>query len=112
MAARLIPGLTAEAASRICMEQCRAMCCQGPLILTLAEDEAQAFAKRAAAIGATAIITQGDGGRAWVRFADHPGARCPMLDAETNACRIYEHRPRRCRDFPEAPTAGCAISGG
>jgi Fe-S-cluster containining protein len=26
--------------------------------------------------------------------------RCPLLDKKTNACRIYSHRPKICRDFP------------
>ena len=34
----------------------------------------------------------------------------PMLDPETWACRIYEHRPRRCREFPERLTPGCQLS--
>lgn len=25
---------------------------------------------------------------------------CPMLDLNTNKCKIYEHRPEACRDFP------------
>ena len=112
MAPHLIPGLTAEAASRICMEQCRAMCCQGPLVLALEAHEVQPFREQADAIGATAVVRWASDGRAWVRFDDHPGWRCPMLDPETNACRIYEHRPQRCRDFPDELTPGCAISGG
>ena len=107
----LVPGLTPEAASRICMEQCRAGCCQGPLVLALTEDEVQPFTEQASALGVTALVTPAAGG-AWLRFAEHPGERCPMLDPETSACRIYDRRPRRCRDFPTGPTTGCAISGG
>ena len=112
MAPHIIPGLTAEAASRICMEQCRAKCCQGPLVLELKEHEVLPFREHATAIGVTAVVRWTSDGRAWVRFDDHPGWRCPMLDPTSNACRIYENRPGRCRDFPDQLTAGCAISGG
>ena len=107
----LAPGLTPEQASVICMEQCRAMCCRGPLILTLDSGEVEEFSRRAADLGVDPKLTVNDGG-GWVRFSDHPGECCPMLDRETWACRIYDHRPRRCREFPERLTPGCAISGG
>ena len=106
-----IPGLTAEAASHICMVQCRALCCRGPLILRLAQHEAADFERRAANLGVALFMTSAPDGGAWVRFADHVGDRCPMLDDATSACRIYRDRPQRCRDFPEKPTPGCAISG-
>ncbi len=107
----LAPGLTPEEASVICIEQCRAMCCRGPLILTLAENEVEGFQERARALGADAKLTVNENG-GWVRFADHPGECCPMLDQTTWRCRIYDHRPQRCRAFPERLTPGCAISGG
>ena len=107
----LLPGLTPEAASRICMDQCHAMCCRGPLILRLTEQESADFRQRAAALGIDAKVSQAPGGGGWVKFSDHPGERCPMLDEDTWACRIYQQRPQRCRSFPEKPTAGCAISG-
>ena len=103
--------LTPEAATDICMNQCRAMCCQGPLILRLVEDEPSVFEAKAAALGLTVKIDPAPGGGGWVKFAEHPGERCPMLEEATSACRIYEDRPRRCRSFPERPTPGCAISG-
>ena len=28
---------------------------------------------------------------------------CPMLDTETNLCRVYEARPEQCRTFPYWP---------
>jgi Fe-S-cluster containining protein len=102
-----------QAASRICMEQCRAGCCRGPLILRLAADEVVAFQSQAAALGVVARVAAAPGGSGgWVRFAQHPGQCCPMLDQTTWACRIYPQRPQRCRAFPERPTPGCAISGG
>lgn len=104
--------LTAETASRICMEQCRAGCCRGPLILRLAADEVAGFQANAAALGVDAKVAPTAYGGGWVRFAEHPGQCCPMLDQATSACRIYQDRPLRCRQFPERPTPGCAISEG
>ena len=108
---RLVLPLTAEAASRICMEQCRAMCCRGPIILRLAPDEMEGFKDNAARLGVEACITDTADGGGWLRFTDHQGARCPMLDPEDFSCRSYADRPRRCREFPEKPEPGCAISG-
>ena len=105
------PGFTPEAASHICMNECNAMCCRGPLILRLTEEESVDFRQRAEALGIDAKVSQAPGGGGWVKFSDHPGEHCPMLDEDTWACRIYQHRPQRCRSFPERPTAGCAISG-
>ena len=103
--------LTPEAASRICMEQCRAMCCRGPIILRLAPGETEGFQANAARLGVEARITANADGSGWLRFTDHPGDRCPMLDPEDFSCRSYADRPRRCREFPEKPEPGCAISG-
>jgi Fe-S-cluster containining protein len=111
MQPHLIPGLTTEAASHICMHECMAMCCRGALILRLTAQEALAFREQAAALGVALQMRQAPDGGGWVRFSEHAGERCPMLDAHTYACRIYEDRPQRCRDFPERPTPGCAISG-
>ena len=104
-------GLTPAAASDICMNQCKAMCCRGPLILRLSEDEVREFEEHAVRFGVEAQITQTPEGEGWLRFLDHPGEHCPMLDDATSACRIYQHRPKHCRDFPQRPTPGCAISG-
>ena len=112
MPPHLIAGLTHRAATRICMDQCRAMCCRGLLILRLTIDEVPAFKGHAAALGVDLALTQTTDGEGWVRFAEHAGERCPMLDDATSACRIYKDRPQRCRDFPERLTPGCAISGG
>ena len=112
MSLHLISGLTTEDASRICMNQCKAMCCRGPFILRLTRDEASVFKERAAALGVDLVVTQARDGGGWVRFSDHAGEHCPMLDGVTSVCRIYKERPRRCRQFPERATPGCAISGG
>lgn len=112
MALYMVPGLTAEAASHICMSQCKAMCCRGPLVLRLKRAEVPIFESRAAALGVYLMIQGTPDGGGWVRFADHPGNLCPMLDEATSACRIYDDRPERCREFPEKMTPGCAISGG
>jgi len=111
MPPHLISGLSPEAASHICMHQCRAMCCRGPLILRLTWQEASAFEGQAAALGVALKMSQAPDGGGWVRFAEHVGECCPMLDQTTSACRIYQARPQRCRDFPGRATPGCAISG-
>ena len=109
---RLLPDLSPEVASHTCMYQCRAMCCRGPLILRLTAQEAPAFQRHAAVLGITLRMSKAPDGGGWVRFTDHAGECCPMLDQATFACRIYQARPRRCLDFPEHATPGCAISGG
>ena len=96
-------------ASRLCMEVCRAGCCRGPLVLRLGADELARFRTLAAGLGA-ALHVREDGGGGEVRFLEHPGARCPMLDGATSACRIYESRPLRCRAFPERPRPDCPLS--
>ena len=111
MPAIIMPGLTPEEASHICMEQCRALCCRGPLILELTKGEAQSFREHAGRLGVGARVSARPDGGGWVRFSDYETESCPMLDPDTNACRIYQDRPQRCRDFPERPTPGCAISG-
>ena len=104
-------NLTLEEASRICMDQCRAMCCRGPLILRLEPDEVAVFHREAVHLGTTADISPAADGGGNLLFLDHPGECCPMLDQATFACRIYEQRPRVCREFPRRPEPGCAISG-
>ena len=103
--------LTPEAATDICMNQCRAMCCRGPLILRLSGDESFRFEEQAMALGLIVKVDAAPSGGGWVKFAEHTGERCPMLEDTTSACRIYQDRPQRCRIFPERPTPGCAISG-
>ena len=104
-------NLTTEAASDICMNRCKAMCCRGPLVLRLGQDEVRDFEGHAVRLGVAVRITQTTDGGGWLRFLDHPGEHCPMLDDATSACLIYQHRPKRCREFPQRPTPGCAISG-
>ena len=111
MPPHLIPGLKPEDASDICMNRCRAMCCRGQLILQLGVGEVESFRRLGTSLGVAVGIDPRPDGGGWVRFGDHPGERCPMLDGETFGCRIYDQRPQRCRDFPEKPTPGCAISG-
>ena len=107
----LAKGLTLEAASRICMHECRALCCRGPLYVTLNAPEVPRFRARAAELGVALILRENDDGSGTVVFLEHEGERCPMLDGATFACRIYADRPERCRDFPEKPRLECAISG-
>ena len=103
-------GLTVEAGSSICIERCRAQCCQGPLVLRLSEEEKLIFQQKADGMGTTLKITLL--GQSWIlKFQDHQGGRCPMLDSGTSICRIYNDRPSRCRLFPGKPIPGCAISG-
>ncbi len=112
MPPHIVPGLTDAAASRICMTECKAMCCRGPLILELTAAETPAFAGNAAVMAVTLELGLREDGSGWIRFSDYAGERCPMLDPVTFACRIYERRPKRCREFPEKKTPGCPISGG
>jgi Fe-S-cluster containining protein len=104
--------MSAEFASDICMNQCRAMCCRGPLILSLTGTERLAFERHASNLGVVLRVSRSPDGGGWVKFSEHEGECCPMLDRATFACRIYFDRPQRCRDFPERLTPGCAISGG
>ena len=112
MPPRLVQGLSLEQASHLCMSRCGGMCCRGNLILVLGAGEINRFQRLAAELGIDTQVETRPGGEGWVRFARHPGEHCPMLENDTSACRIYEERPQRCRDFPETVVAGCIISGG
>ena len=78
-------NLTPEEASRICMDQCRAMCCRGPLILRLEPEEVAVFHREAVRLGTTADISPAADGGGNLLFQDHPGECCPMLDQATFA---------------------------
>ena len=108
----IIPGLSPDDASYICMNQCKAMCCKGSLILALDRKEVEAFTDNAKVLGVEALVEPATNGGGWIRFSDYPEENCPMLDNSTSACRIYDNRPQRCRSFPQELTLGCAISGG
>ena len=107
----LAAGLTPESASLICRHECRAQCCRGPLCLHLTAAEVLSFKAHAAALGLELKLREAADGSGSVVFLEHAGEHCPMLDGATSVCRIYADRPQRCRDFPEKPRAGCAISG-
>ncbi len=49
-------GLTAPAATGICMNQCKAMCCRGALILQLTPDEIDSFKGQANKLGVEAQV--------------------------------------------------------
>lgn len=102
-------GLTVLDAQRLCTEVCGALCCQGPQVLLLGEDEADAMRSHASRLGRRLMLHPRREGGASLRFPDHEGERCPML-ARSGACDIYEARPGRCRAFPEGPRPGCIIS--
>ncbi|MBS2027513.1 MAG: YkgJ family cysteine cluster protein [Deltaproteobacteria bacterium] len=109
---QLAPGLSVEEASRICRDRCRAQCCRGPQFLWLGAEEIAPFRAQAAAFGVEARVVIERDGTGSIRFLDHDGETCPMLDAKTCSCRIYGSRPQRCREFPDRVRPGCAISGG
>jgi Fe-S-cluster containining protein len=45
--------------------------------------------------------------RAQLTLQEQPGGACEFLD-EAGHCRIYEARPRQCRDFPQGwRVTGC-----
>ena len=104
------PDPTPGSHSDICMNQCRAMCCRGPWVLTLSKEEVTVLEVYADDFGVKLVVGEAADGGGLVRFSDHSGDRCPMLDPSSFACRIYEERPQRCRDFPERQIPGCAIS--
>ena len=106
----LKPGLTLREANTICMDQCRGQCCRGPLILHLGKNEVAEFKAMATHLGIETHISVSHYGDAWVKFSEHIGEHCPMLDPDTSQCLIYNNRPTRCRAFPEKPTPGCPIS--
>jgi Fe-S-cluster containining protein len=98
------------ASTELCMGRCHAACCQGPAYLLLAAGEVSDFAAQGQRLGVPVRLRATAAGGAQVRFLEHPGDRCPMLDPTTFACRIYEARPGRCRAFPEARRPGCLLS--
>ena len=106
----LKPGLTLREATTICMNQCRGQCCRGPLILHLEKNEVAEFRQMAEYLGIETRISVSHHGTAWVKFSEHIGEHCPMLNPDTSQCLIYDNRPTRCRAFPEKPTPGCPIS--
>ena len=79
-------NLTPEEASRICMDQCRAMCCRGPLILRLEPDEVAVFHREAVRLGTTADISPAADGGGNLLFLDHPGGVLP--DAGSSHLRV------------------------
>jgi Fe-S-cluster containining protein len=92
------------------MQRCRAGCCRGPLFLPLTALEAESFRKHAAKLGVALRLSRAAEGAFAVRFSDHAGEHCPMLDIATSACRIYPERPQRCRDFPDRLRPDCELS--
>ena len=106
----LKPGLGLREANTICMEQCRGQCCRGALILRLGKNEVAEFKGMGAYLGIETNISVSRYGDAWVKFSEHIGDHCPMLNPDTSQCLIYDNRPARCRAFPEKPTPGCPIS--
>ncbi|MBX7197628.1 MAG: YkgJ family cysteine cluster protein [Sandaracinaceae bacterium] len=103
------PGLSVLEAQRLCRDACGALCCQGPQVLVLDAHEVAPMRDHAARLEAELVLHTHPDGRASLRFPDHEDDRCPMLD-DTDACRIYDARPTRCRAFPEGPRPGCVIS--
>jgi len=106
----LKPDLTLREANTVCMNLCRGQCCRGPLILHLGNNEISEFKKMSACLGKEVHIAVSHHGDGWVKFSEHTGEHCPMLDPDTSKCLIYNNRPNRCRIFPEKPTPGCPIS--
>ena len=92
------------------MDECRAMCCRGPLILRLEPDEIAPFYRAADGLGERVEVSPAADQGGNVFFLEHQGERCPMLDPTTWGCRIYDQRPDVCRAFPRKLEPGCAIS--
>ena len=53
----------------------------------------------------TGALTGDEAWREWF-FSRMTGVPCPVLDSETQACRLYEHRPIACRLAGPAVRAG------
>lgn len=77
-------------------------CCRWPGSVLL--DEADLLTA-SAALGLTEgefidVYTVLARNRAQLTLQEQPGGACAFLDA-AGRCRIYEARPRQCRDFPQ-----------
>jgi len=86
------------------------MCCRGPLVLQLTVIEHEFLKNVGKQFQLPVVSSATMDGRYILKFLDHPGLHCPMLDSETSMCRIYEDRPKVCREFPVKVTPGCLIS--
>ena len=98
--------------SNICINQCKAMCCRGPIVLTLSNDEFEEFERNSGKLNLDLKPIHKNDGTIVIKFLDQMGGHCPMLDPDTSMCMIYQNRPNVCRDFPTKYTPGCPISGG
>lgn len=92
-------------------------CCIGPFAITALDalrlrrglDELRAkdadraarlelrAAEAAAALGDDLVLRQGDEAAEDAFHEAHGSLPCPVLDLETGACELYEHRPIACR---------------
>ncbi len=109
---KLVRTIDPGEVSNICIGQCKAMCCRGPLILSLTNDEFVEFERYSGKLDLDIKPIQRDDGTIGIRFLDFAGGHCPMLNPYTSMCMIYQNRPKVCRDFPTKYTPGCLISGG
>jgi len=96
--------------NQICINECGGMCCRGPLVLQLTSVEHKFLKGVAQKLQVPVFSSTTVDGRYILKFSDHPGLHCPMLDSETSVCKIYEDRPKVCREFPLKFTPGCLIS--
>ena len=96
--------------NRICINECRAMCCRGPLVIQLTFSENEFLKSTGKQLQVPVVSSVTMDGKYILKFSDHPGLHCPMLDSETSMCRIYDDRPKVCREFPLKVTPGCLIS--
>ena len=96
--------------NKICINKCKAMCCRGPLVLQLTVVEHKFLKNIGKQLQLPVVSSATIDGDYILKFLDHPGFHCAMLDSETSMCRIYEDRPKVCREFPLKVTPGCLIS--
>ena len=121
-------NLTPEEASRICMDQCRAMCCRGPLILRLEADEVAVFHREAVHLGTTPIsrplptaaaiccswTIRGSAARCWIK----PPSRAAFTNRGRGFAGSFLAGRSRVAPFPVGrttsmiPAAGAAWSTG
>lgn len=96
-----------EPTTKICSEICGAQCCRAPGWFALTPEELERIDLLAQELDIEVLIYPRDDG-AFVLDHLTNGGTCPFLD-EDKLCRIYEHRPQACREFPVKPSPRCLV---
>ncbi len=107
----LLPSLSNEQASDICINKCGAQCCKRSNLLSLYPEEARLLEKKSQEFNRPLTLRQDEEGNYYLRIAEQVNTQCPMLGSD-NRCGIYDQRPICCQRYPHRKIAGCYISGG